>query len=78
MHLAQSACMTLVPQTLTLFFVWRRPATLEVASSILARRDRALGVGVLRREVFENSCCFMVGCIGQLCVVMVSDDIAQL
>ena len=54
MHLAQSACMTLVPQTLTLYIVWRRPATLEVASSILARRDRALGDVVLRRDVFAT------------------------
>ena len=52
MHLAQSACMTLVPKTLILYISWRRLATLEVASSILAWRDRALGVVVLRREGF--------------------------
>ena len=46
--------MTLVPQTLTLYICWRRLATLEVASSILARRDRALGDVVLRREVFAT------------------------
>ena len=54
LHLAQGACMTLVPQTLTLYICWRRPATLEVASSILTRRGRALGVVVLRQEVFAT------------------------
>ena len=46
--------MTLVPQALTLYICWRRLATLEVANSILARRDRALGVVVLRRGVFAT------------------------
>ena len=54
MHLAQGACMTLVPLTLTLYICWHRLATLEVASSILARRDRAPGDVVLRREVFAT------------------------